>query len=330
MRESGCDPGRRSAAPWCSAVRYSIAKCTPASLRPSTGRSRGCVAPVQSTSASKSLRSSCASTLSPTCALQMNLMPSRSIIFRRRSTTSRLSSFMFGMPYISRPPGRSARSSTVTLWPARLSCAAAASPAGPEPITATFLPVRCFGGSGTTQPSSQPLIDDRVLDGLDRHRRSVDAEHARAFARRRADAAGELREVVGHVQALERLAPQPAIHQVVPFRDQVVDGTARRHAADQLAGVAERHAAVHAARGLVAQPPLFHVVMEFVPVAHALLRRAVDRQLAQVFDETGGLAHQLPPTRARSLAFSSNATMIASSPARPCSCARLMHSSMRW
>src|SRR5207245_790431 len=29
-------------------------------------------------------------------------------------------------------------------------------PAGPEPITATFFPVRAFGGSAVTQPSSQP------------------------------------------------------------------------------------------------------------------------------------------------------------------------------
>src|SRR6187397_830755 len=49
---------------------------------------------------------------------------------------------------------RSDFSNTVTLWPARLSCAAAASPAGPEPITATFFQVRVGGGSGTIQPSS--------------------------------------------------------------------------------------------------------------------------------------------------------------------------------
>ena len=83
-------------------------------------------------------------------------MPSASSSLSRRSTTWRLSSFMFGMPYISRPPGRSSRSSTVTSWPARFSCCAAVSPAGPEPITATFLPLRDAGGSGSTQPSSQP------------------------------------------------------------------------------------------------------------------------------------------------------------------------------
>ena len=56
----------------------------------------------------------------------------------------------------------------------------------------------------------------------------VDAEHARAFARRRADAAGELREVVGLVQAIERFLPQAAINEIVPFRDEVVDRAAAR------------------------------------------------------------------------------------------------------
>ena len=41
-------------------------------------------------------------------------------------------------------------------WPALFNCAAALNPAGPEPMTATFLPVRFFGGSGVTQPFSQP------------------------------------------------------------------------------------------------------------------------------------------------------------------------------
>ena len=39
------------------------------------------------------------------------------------------------------------------MWPQRLSSAAAASPAGPAPTTATVFPVRRSGGSGTIQPS---------------------------------------------------------------------------------------------------------------------------------------------------------------------------------
>jgi class 3 adenylate cyclase len=45
---------------------------------------------------------------------QTNFTPSSSSNLIRRRTTSFLASFMFGMPYMSSPPGRSARSSTVT------------------------------------------------------------------------------------------------------------------------------------------------------------------------------------------------------------------------
>ena len=172
-----------------------------------------------------------------------------------------------------------------------LSWAAAARPAGPEPMTATFLPVRTLGGSRHHPALLPALFDDRVLDVLDRDRRVVDAEHAGAFARRGTDAAGELGEVVGLVQPLERLAPEAAVDQVVPLGDQVVDRAARGHAADQLAGVAEGHAAIHAAGALVAELLLLHVVMKLVPVAHALQRRTVHGQFPQIFDESSWFAH---------------------------------------
>ena len=50
---------------------------------------------------------------------------------------------------------RSARSKTITACPARLSCCAQARPAGPEPTTATRLPVRTLGACGATQPASK-------------------------------------------------------------------------------------------------------------------------------------------------------------------------------
>jgi len=49
---------------------------------------------------------------------------------------------------------RSSRSKTTTSCPARASCCAAASPAGPEPTTATRLPVLSRGGCGTNGPSA--------------------------------------------------------------------------------------------------------------------------------------------------------------------------------
>ena len=74
----------------------------------------------------------------------------------RRSTTA-LSSLKSGMPKRSRPPAASDFSNTVTAWPARQSCWAAARPAGPEPITATCLPVFFVAGSGLIQPFSQAV-----------------------------------------------------------------------------------------------------------------------------------------------------------------------------
>ena len=64
-------------------------------------------------------------------------MPSSAIKSTRRLTTD-LSSFMFGMPYMSRPPARSWRSTTHTRAPRRAKSHAATRPAGPEPTTATL------------------------------------------------------------------------------------------------------------------------------------------------------------------------------------------------
>src|SRR5690242_2632395 len=77
---------------------------------------------------------------------------------------------------------RSARSYTVTSWPARVSCCAAARPAGPEPTTATFLPddtlaclgrIRSFSHDAVAMASSTRLIATGPPDsGL------IDSTHA--------------------------------------------------------------------------------------------------------------------------------------------------------
>ena len=54
------------------------------------------------------------------------------------------------MPYRISPPMRWSRSYTVTACPALASCCAAASPAGPEPITATDRPVDSSAGRGVS------------------------------------------------------------------------------------------------------------------------------------------------------------------------------------
>ena len=81
----------------------------------------------------------------------------------------------------------------------------------------------------------------------------IDAEHTRAFAWRGTNAAGEFGKIICLVQAVERLRPEAAINQIVPFGNEIMDRAAAGHAADELAGVAERNAAVHAARALLFQ-----------------------------------------------------------------------------
>src|SRR5262249_44685305 len=87
-------------------------------------------------------------------------------------------------------------------------------------------------------------VHDRELDLLDRHGVAlVDLEHARRLARRRAEAARELRKVVRAVELRDRVLPPVAVDEIVPARDQVLERAAR---------LTEGHAALHATPRLVA------------------------------------------------------------------------------
>src|SRR5579871_358138 len=138
------------------------------------------------------------------------------------------------------------------------------------------------------------LIDDGTFDALDRDGRLDDAQHTRALTGSRAYPAGELGKVVGLVQPFEGFFPQTAVNQVVPLGDQVVDRTAARHPFNQGAGVAERHAAIHAAGALSAQLFFFTVFVKLQPIPNALGRRPGQRQLTPKFQEAGGLTHSAP------------------------------------
>ena len=105
------------------------------------------------------------------------------------------------------------------------------------------------------------VLDDRELNRLDRHRVVVDAEHARAFARRRAQSSGPLREVVGRMQPIARRLPALAVDEIVPVGDHVAQGAAL---------MAERNPAVHAARALVAHLLVGLGQIHFLPVPDAL------------------------------------------------------------
>ena len=149
---------------------------------------------------------------------------------------------------------------------------------------ATRLPVRFDGGSRHDPTFLEALVDDRHLDVLDRDRRIGDAEHARAFARRRTHASGELRKVVGLVQAIQRFAPVTAVDEVVPLRNQIVDRAT-------VGRLTERDAAIHAARALHGQ--VLRVVrgIDFLEIEQPLRRIAIRLGLARKFFEPSGFSH---------------------------------------
>src|SRR5438309_659518 len=128
-------------------------------------------------------------------------------------------------------------------------------------------------------------IDNRAFDRLDRHRVVVDVQRAAGLARRRADAAGEFRKIVGRVQRDERLLPLLAIDQIVPVRDQIVDRAAL---------VAERDAAIHAARGLGAQGRFRKRFRELLPALFARRGLLIAAIGALDLEKPGRLAHRFP------------------------------------
>ena len=125
-------------------------------------------------------------------------------------------------------------------------------------------------------------VGDRHLDLLDRDGILVDAEHARRLARRGADAAGELGEVVGGMQPLAGLVPLLAIHEVVEVGNDVPE---------RAAGVAEGHAAIHAAGALRLHLFRGEDREKLVVVLEAVGHRGIARHLTLVLHESARLTH---------------------------------------
>src|SRR5690606_21218832 len=96
-------------------------------------------------------------------------------------------------------------------------------------------------------------IDDRPFDVLDCHRRFMQSGYTASFTRSGTSASGKLREGIGQCQAFISFLPSSPIDQVIPFRNEIVDRAACRHAGECASVLAERHGAVHAAGSLLAK-----------------------------------------------------------------------------
>src|ERR1700688_3683658 len=143
------------------------------------------------------------------------------------------------------------------------------------------------------EPAIVPgAVDDGAFDGLDGDGIVVDVERAGSFARRRADAAGELRKIVGRVQVARGFFPVALVDQIVEIRNLVVDRAARRARLNRAGAVAIGNAAVHAARGLIAGVFLAQGNDEFAIVLHALGNGRVFAIVPVDLQKTCNLAHQ--------------------------------------
>ena len=137
----------------------------------------------------------------------------------------------------------------------------------------------------------ESMVDDRTFDVLDRDRRISNSQDARTLARGGANPSGELRKIVRLVQTIECLAPVTAIDQIVPFGNQVIDGTSRRHSRHQRTGVTERNSTIHASRTLRPQFFFGHVLVKFIPIENPQSRIKFAGGLALKLFKTGRLAH---------------------------------------
>ena len=156
---------------------------------------------------------------------------------------------------------------------------------GPEPMTATRLPVEPSAGSGLIQPISHALSAIACSMVL-----MVTGWFSRLSVQASSHGAGQMRPVnSGNCWWNGDCAPPPPsrrIDEIVPVRDLVVHRAARRP-------VAEGNAAIHAARRLLLQVAVVERQGELAEMANAFAGELILLLLPVVFEKACDLAHGL-------------------------------------
>ena len=130
------------------------------------------------------------------------------------------------------------------------------------------------------------FVDDGVFNRFDADRRFINAQSAGFFARRRTDAAGELGEIIGRMQGVDRALPVLAIHQNVEVRKDVVHRAAVH---------AKRYAAIHAARALHLRLCIAQMTDKFPVMLDPRAFRLGGLFDPREFQKAGYLAHESCP-----------------------------------
>ena len=263
-----------------------MACMTPSSSRPGTGRSRGTVAPIATTTASNRLRRSAPvrsradlDAGAEAGALGLHLpdppVEDRLLHLELGDAVAQQAARLVGA--LVDGDGVAGAGQLLGRGQARRAGADDGDGLAGEPL----------GRLGGDRAVGEGAVDDADLDLLDRDGRLVDAEHAGRLARGRAEPPGELGEVVGRVQPVDGLAPLPLPREVVPLGDQVAQRTT---------AVAERDTAVHAAAGLTLQLGDRLLLVDLLPVLDADRHGSTAGQLALARPQKAlGVSHGRPP-----------------------------------
>ena len=134
-------------------------------------------------------------------------------------------------------------------------------------------------------------FDDVIFIGADGDRIAVSAAGTRLFTQGGTHARGELGKAVGHFQTVVRLLPRAETDKVVPLGDQIVQRTARDHAADRQACLTERYAAVHATLALMLAIRFTDRGVELVIVFDTFFHGICRIILSFIFHKSVGISH---------------------------------------
>ncbi len=126
----------------------------------------------------------------------------------------------------------------------------------------------CFLSSGLRHnPSITPaFFGNKALNGFDTYRVAIHIQSASRFARRWANTSREFRKIIGGMQGVQRLLIVTCVHQIIPIRNDIVDGAAR---------CTKRRAAIHTARCLYGGLFIRHWNHKFFVMLEALGNFAV-------------------------------------------------------
>ena len=140
-------------------------------------------------------------------------------------------------------------------------------------------------------PVFKSPINDNLFIIMDTDGRFVNAKHTACLAGSRADTASELREIVGMVETIKSLFPSSTKDEIVPFRNEVINGTPSSGTLDKCALMTERHTTVHAARPLFNRLKIFTQYRDLTPVLETLPHWTRRVGFTVEFEETSWFTH---------------------------------------